>query len=337
MADVISELTNIGKIINPYLAYYLKKDASEEFLDVILHQVNTGGKRIRPALTLLCCEIAGGKLEKAIPAAVAVELIHNYSLIIDDIIDRGEIRRGKPTTRKLYGDTMALLAGLHYREAVINAVNDCMNSLKIHEILSKAIKELIDGERLDVLFEQAGRYNEYIIKHRRKYVSLSEYLDMISKKTAALIKASCIVGGLVANAPQEVIFALEKFGENIGLAFQIIDDLLDIFGESKVFGKQIGKDIIEHKLGNIIVILALEELEGNDKEKLLEILRKEKIKDEDLKTAMALIRKTNAKDKALRMAREYAFQAVKALEKLPQCNAKEKLIKLANFIIERQF
>ena len=336
--NITNKLSEIGRKVDPYLEKYLTIDLSDEFKEVVLHQVKTGGKRVRPALVILSCEACGGKEEDALPIAAAIELIHNYSLIFDDIIDHGEFRRGKPTTRKLYGDVMAMLAGLHYREAITEAINDSKNSHELHKIIAKTIKDLIEGERLDVLFEQAGRENEsYIIKHRRSKVTLEEYLRMIRLKTASLIKTSCVVGGIVANAPDEYIKALEVYGEGIGIAFQIRDDILDIFAEEKKFGKKVGKDIIEHKLGNIVILYALEELDTDSREKLLSILRKDKVTDDDVRVAINIISKTKAKEKAYELGKSYVEKAITALDKLPQSKAKEYLIALAKFIIERSY
>jgi len=335
--NVVAKLSEIGKKVDPVIEKYLMKSLSDEFKEVVLHQVRTGGKRIRPALTITCCKAVGGSEEDALPIAAAMELIHNYSLIFDDIIDHGEYRRGKPTVRKLYGDVMAMLAGLHYREAIAEAINDSKNSKVLHELVAKTIKDIIEGERLDILFEQAGRREEYLVKHRKLTVTLSDYLNMVSLKTGALIRASCVAGGIVADASEDEIEILDNYGMSIGIAFQIADDILDIFGEEKRIGKKKGKDIIEHKLGNVVILLSLSYLSNDKRRKLLSILRKDVVSDKDVEVAMELISSTKAKEEAYSLGAKYVKQALKFVRELPPSNDRKLLEELAEFIIYRKF
>ena len=180
--NILDELKRIGSQIDPLIESFLVKGVSQEFQDVVLYQVKTGGKRVRPALTILSCEACGGNLEDALPVAAAIELIHEYSLIFDDIIDRGEVRRGKDTLRKKYGDVTAILAGLHYREVISDLISMSKHPLEVRKLLSQTIKDIIEGERLDILFEQAGREDPYILEHRRYNVSFEDYLKMIGLK-----------------------------------------------------------------------------------------------------------------------------------------------------------
>lgn len=330
-----SKLFEIGKRVDPIMIKYLIEDSSEEFKPILLHQIEAGGKRIRPAIVLLSCEAAGGRSEWAIWIAAALELIHNYTLLYDDIIDRGELRRGKKTTRALYGDAMALLAGLHYREAINKLINRSPASYRLHELISKAIIELAEGERLDILFEQAGRTEKYIVEKRIAAPSWGLYLDLIQKKTASLLVASARAGAIVADAPPEVEESFAKYGLNLGIAFQIIDDYLDLFGKEEKFGKEIGKDIKEHKLSNALILLALEELEEKDKEQLLSILRKDSSSDE-INKGIELIKNTKAREKALKFAEERVKIAKTAINFLPDSNAKNFLNELADSVTKRE-
>jgi len=329
------KLIEIGRKVDPIMIHYLEKNADEAFIPIVKHQILAGGKRIRAALTLISCEAVGGKMEDALLPAAAIELTHNYSLIIDDIIDRGEIRRGFQTVRAKYGDVLAILAGIFYRETIADIINDCQNSKKINELIIETIKEIIDGERFDVLFEQAGRLDRYIIEHRYKHVPLELYYKMIGKKTATLIKSSCIVGAISANASKSDLEMLSEFGWKIGLAFQLIDDFLDIYGEET--GKQRGKDIIEHKLGNIVILHAIEEMDNKNKEELLNILRSEVVSNEKLRFALRLIDGTNAKNKTLNEAYNLIDSAKKAISKLKDSKAKNQLIEIADFIVKRVY
>ncbi|HID16787.1 TPA: polyprenyl synthetase family protein, partial [Candidatus Bathyarchaeota archaeon] len=250
----MNSLISLGRLVDPIILSYLKEGAEAKFLPILKHQILTGGKRIRAALTILSCEAVGGERERALKPAAVIELIHNYSLIMDDIIDHGEVRRGRLTVRAKYSDAMAILAGMFYREVLDELVDDCPNPERMRGLMVNAIKETIEGERLDILFEQAGREEPYVRKFRYKRVPMRLYFKMIGKKTAALIKAACLAGGLSAEASSEDLETLGEFGWKIGLAFQVIDDFLDIYGEKT--GKQKGKDIIEHKLGNAVILFA---------------------------------------------------------------------------------
>ncbi|MBS7655011.1 polyprenyl synthetase family protein [Candidatus Bathyarchaeota archaeon] len=331
----ITDLVSLGKMVDPVMLSYIDKGADARFIPVLKHQILAGGKRIRAVLTILSCEAAGGDASNALKSAALIELIHNYSLIMDDIIDHGEVRRGKPTVRAKYSDVMAILAGMFYREVLDEIVDDCPKPVEMRKLMINAIKETIEGERLDILFEQAGREEDYIKKHRYKNVSLKLYFKMISKKTAALIKAACIAGGLAANASSLILDALKAFGWNIGLAFQVVDDILDIYGEKT--GKEKGKDIIEHKLGNIAILFSLRNLSGKEKIELVNILRKPKVSRIDLNKALKLIEKTEARDKAYDLGRSFINEGKKALLSLQDSEAKSKLLSLADFILNRAY
>ncbi|MEM2122864.1 MAG: polyprenyl synthetase family protein, partial [Candidatus Bathyarchaeia archaeon] len=272
-------ILSIGRMVDPIINGYLVRGASDPFKPILLHQFEAGGKRIRAALAILSCEASGGSKDVGLNGAAVVELIHNYSLLVDDIIDKGEVRRGLPTTRALYSDVMALLAAMFYRESLEELADACRNPGEVRRIMSSTIKELIEGERLDILMEQAGR-GGYLEEKRLRRVSIEDYMDMIGKKTATLIRASCEIGCVEAGATESLRKALSSYGWSIGLAFQVVDDFLDIYGEET--GKAKGKDIQEHKLGNIAVLYAMEALPGRLRERLLSILREDRVSEKNL-------------------------------------------------------
>jgi len=292
--ESIDQILSIGRKVDPVILDFLTRKVDPAFAPIIKHQIESGGKRVRATLTILSCMATGGELTDAwIPAGI-FELVHNYSLIIDDIIDRGEFRRRVPTVRKKFSDDMALLAAMFYREALDEMAEAANPAEDIRRLTRETVKELIEGERRDVLFEQSGRESPYIEKYRATHVSVEDYMSMIGKKTAALIKASCMAGGYASKTSPKMLSALENFGWKIGLAFQVIDDYLDIFGEET--GKERGKDIVEHKLGNIAIIYALNELDEEGKRTLMNILSSIKVSSEDLRQALALIERTDSKN-----------------------------------------
>jgi len=335
--SILEELSSIGSSVDPVIREYLLRGSSEEFREILLHQVEAGGKRFRPALVMLACEAAGGTKDSALRVAAAMELVHNYSLIFDDIIDRGELRRGKPTTRKKYGDAMALLAALHYREAIDQAIDEGPRPTELHELICGTIKKLVEGERVDVLYEQAGRDDDYVKRTRLAEPSWDTYERIVTNKTASLMAACAEAGAMVAGASGGVREALGLYGGKAGEAFQIMDDLLDIFGEETKLGKRVGKDIEEHKLGNAVILLALEELDREGGRQLLAILRKKRSSRRDVSRAIRLLEATGCKERALALARERVEMAKRALGALPDSEAKRKLIAMAEAFVSREF
>jgi geranylgeranyl diphosphate synthase type I len=331
----IEEILSVGRGVNPFILDLISKKADPEFTPILRHQIESGGKRVRSALTFLCCMATGGKSGDALVPAAIFELVHNYSLIVDDIIDRGDFRRGSPTIRKAFSDAMALLAAMFYRETLDEMAQAASPAEEIRSLMRETIKELIEGERLDILFEQSGRDAPYIKDHRKKQVSMEYYLDMIGKKTAALIRASCLAGGYASKSSQRSLDALENFGWKLGLAFQVMDDYLDIFG--KKTGKERGKDIREHKLGNIVIIHALQELDEESKRALLNILSGNKVSDSDLEKALEIIERTGSKEKTLDFAIKLVEEGKNSLEPLPESDAKNKLQTIADFIYKRLY
>lgn len=209
------------------------------------------GKRVRPLLTLLTCASAGGDWEQAVPAAAAVELIHNFSLIHDDVQDRSATRRGRPTVWKRWGVAQAINTGDALFVAAHQAASrlgaravDPSTVLAVHDCLDRACLRLTHGQHLDIAFEQSAD------------VSQAAYLEMIAGKTAALIEAATTVGGVVAGNPDDRVRRFGAFGLHLGLAFQILDDILGIWGEPAVTGKPAGDDLI-HRKKTLPVIIGL--------------------------------------------------------------------------------
>ncbi|MEM3712232.1 MAG: polyprenyl synthetase family protein [Thermoproteota archaeon] len=329
-------LDGIAREVEPVIYDALSENASPEFQEVLIYPIKAGGKRIRPAVVLLSCEAAGGKPENALNAAAAIELVHNYTLIIDDIIDHGEVRRGRPTLWKKYGLSMALLAAVQYREAISELLLKSENSKRLLSIVDHYVMRLVEGERLDVLFEQFGREDEpYVVDHRRTSISLEDYIDMVIRKTSSLYEASAMMGAVEAGAEERIVEAFREFGLNLGVSFQIVDDLLDLFGSASETGKQVGKDIIEHKLGNMLILKGLERMYGDDKQFFFNVLRSKQISEEDLEKALEILAKTGVKENAAREAWLYAEKAKSMLAILPDSKAKKTLLELTDYVVYR--
>jgi len=326
-----------ASLVDPKIKEILDLSVDKKTQELVNYQMTAGGKRLRPALTVAGCLVCGGKIENVLYPAAGLEILHNCTLIYDDIIDNSNLRRGKPTTWFKFGRSIAQCIGMAYAAAVFQAANKSGYPVVFSEIFAKTMKAITDGQILDILFEQWGRKDEkYATENRYKKITEKDYLKMVNKKTASLIQACCQVGGLSAKAKKSEISALRNYGFNLGIAFQIRDDILDIFGDEKEFGKKIGKDIEERKLGNIVVFYALKELCQKEKNKFLAILKQNKIKNKDIKEALKLINKTKAKGKSFFLGEKYIKKAKKNLKNLPQNKWNEFLAEMADFVIKRK-
>jgi geranylgeranyl diphosphate synthase type I len=325
-----------ANLVDPKIKEILNLSVDKKTQKLVNYQIAVGGKRLRPALTIASCLACGGKIEDALYPAAGLEILHNCTLIYDDIIDNSNLRRGEPTTWFKFGKSIAECVGIDYAAAIFQAANKSKYSLEISEIFARTMKKIVEGEILDILFEQSGREDEkYIIENRYNGITEKDYLKMVSKKTASLIQACCEAGAISAKSKKSEIDALKNYGFNLGIVFQIRDDVLDIFGEEKEFGKKIGKDIEERKLGNIIVFYALKELSQKQKERFLVILRKNKIKNKDIKEALKLISKTKAKEKSFLLGEKYIKKAKENLKSLSQNDWNKFLAEIADFTIKR--
>ena len=211
--------------------------AADELYDPIHYLLSLGGKRIRPVLALAACEAEGGALDAAMPAAMAVELFHNFTLMHDDIMDEAPLRRGRPTVHTKWSENAAILSGdVMYTLALTALEGTPSDALAdVLRMFNVTSKEVCEGQQSDMAFET------------RDNVTVDEYVNMIRLKTSVLLAASAAMGARAAGASPERVEAWYRYGVNVGLAFQIQDDFLDTFGESGATGKQVGGDILSDK------------------------------------------------------------------------------------------
>ncbi|CAB3287684.1 Short chain isoprenyl diphosphate synthase [Methanocaldococcus lauensis] len=305
--------------IDEELKNYVNKD--DKLYNASKHLLFAGGKRIRPYLTVVTYMLKKDDIEKVLPAAVAVELIHNYTLIHDDIMDNDDERRGKPTVHKVYGEPIAILAGdLLYAKAfeAVSKINNEKKSYEVLKILSKACVDVCEGQAMDMEFENY-------------FPSMEEYLEMIRKKTGALLEAAVEIGAVMGDCNEEERKALKEYAKRIGLTFQIQDDILDLIGDKKKIGKPVGSDIREGKK-TIIVIHALKTLDEDNKKKLLNVLGNKNISDEEIKEIIEILKPSIDYAKNLmKQKTEEAKNYLKIFDK----DRRKVLEDLADFIIER--
>ena len=262
------------------------------------------GKRLRPIFLLLACEAQGGDWQHALPAAAAVELLHNFTLIHDDLEDRDEVRRGRPTLWTLWGEAQAINAGdalfaLAYRAMLDLPTPDIAPEVVLHATRQYTTGSLrvTEGQCRDIGFE------------KRDAVTEAEYLAMIGGKTAALIGLACELGGLIAAAPPARVAALHTFGEEIGLAFQMQDDLLGLWGNTQQTGKAVGADIRRRKK-------TLPILHGmRHSPELRHLLQRPTLTDADIADALALLERGGSRAYAEELAARHHAAAMRALER----------------------
>ena len=263
------------------------------------------GKRLRPALIVLACQAAGGAMESALAAASAIELIHNFSLIHDDIEDRDVQRHHRPTLWAIWGERFALTAGsVMFNLAFLTLPQSqkvpVERLLYASSRLTQSSLEMIEGQYLDISFEQ------------RLDVTTGEYLDMISRKTGALISCALEVGAFIGSGDREMACLLAKAGRYLGNLFQIRDDILGVWGDPSVTGKAVGSDILRKKK-SFPVVHALEN--GNDStiRGIKEILGKESIDEADVQQVLHMLEKTGSKERAESLTEELGRQAMETI------------------------
>ncbi len=328
MSDVKEILGNYSSDIIKTIEDELAVITPNNLQEASIYLTKAGGKMLRPSLSLITAEAVGGKRDNALKAGSAIELIHTFSLIHDDIMDDDDMRRGMPSVHKVWGEDVAILAGdtLFSKafEIIINSNQEINTPVQINKALATvadACVKICEGQASDMGFED------------RFDVSEDEYMEMIFKKTGALIAAATKVGAIMGGASDEVIDAMYEYGRLIGLAFQIQDDYLDLASDEETLGKPIGSDIGKGKM-TIIAINGLASA-GEDSEKLLEILKDDNNSQEDIDLAIEILTKCGAIEYARTLALDSVNQAKEVLEILPDSSSKQVLSDIADFVLER--
>ena len=279
------------------------------------------GKLIRPSLVLFTTEELGGNIEQALPAAIGLELVHNFSLIHDDIQDHDEIRRGRKTVWNLYGIAQAINAGDLMQALAV--AQGARAGREIVAALVEATVAMIEGQGLDLAFEE-------------EEVDVASYLDMIDKKTGALIRCAFRMGGLLAGSPIGVVQDLVEMGRDLGRAFQIRDDLLGIWGNGTVTGKPQWSDIRRRKK-SLPVSMAFAQACGEDRDLLTEVYFRKEIEDEDVERVIALMERANVRQACEEQVSAHLEQARKRLATLPFSERGiEEMNELIDYLVRRK-
>lgn len=289
--------------------------------------LSLGGKRLRPVITMMTCNLYSDDIAPSLKPALGVEIFHNFTLLHDDIMDRADVRRGKPTVHKKWSDNTAILSGDVMQIEAYKWVAETPEKYlkKVLNIFSQTAAEICEGQQLDMEFE------------KRNDVSIDEYIEMIRLKTAVLIACGCQMGAIIGGADDEDAQNLYDFGKWVGLAFQLKDDLLDVYGDEANFGKKIGGDILCNKK-TFLLINALQLATGEDA-RLLEfwLLNNAKhLREEKIEQITAIYNRLKIRELCENKMQEFLNKGIESLKKVKASETKKaELYTLANKLMER--
>lgn len=304
------------------------KGNPQSLYDPIEYVLSLGGKRIRPALCTLACDFYSGQPEKAMPAALGLEIFHNFTLLHDDIMDRADTRRGQPTVHKKWNDNAAILSGDAMVISSFQHVSqvDSPYLSNVMTLFGKTALEVCEGQELDMSFE------------KRESVGIKEYIEMIRLKTAVLLASSLKIGAIIGGAPAADADLLYNYGINIGLAFQLRDDYLDAFGDPKEFGKQVGGDIKCNKK-TYLLLSALKKAKGETAKNLNKWLNCNNPDDQEtkIKAVLEIYKETEADKRCEEAIQDFFNKSVVCVEKLQLPDNKKDILKnLAHDLMGRK-
>lgn len=300
-------------------------ESPSNLYDPLRYFFTIGGKRIRPILTLLAAEKFGSKNHEAMPAALAIEIFHNFSLIHDDIMDEAPVRRGKETVHKKWDTNIAILSGDVLLIKAYQQLNTYPENIvkELHTVFNKTAIEVCEGQQMDMDFENIST------------ISRSNYLEMIKLKTSVLLGCALKIGAIIAGANQTEQQQLYDYGINMGIAFQIQDDLLDLYGDPSLVGKQVGGDIIANK-NTLLMILAKEDANSDQLNRINE-LTKELNSEAKIQGVLTLFEQLNVKNKCAKLMNSYYDSAQGHLNNIESKSNKSALWRLTNALQHRAY
>ncbi len=321
------ELSKRVTIFDSYWHHFLLQSDPARLYEAARHLPLGGGKRMRPAIAMLACESVFGDASSVLPFGAALELMHNFTLIHDDIMDKSLIRRGLQTVHVKYGEATAILAGdllfAKAFEAMLELNVDLGMFKELDGDLVQCILNICEGQELDMDFE------------RRKTITEKEYLQMINKKTGVLFELAAKGGARIGGGSPEEVDALAKYGMFLGLSFQIWDDYLDVSSNVTVLGKDIGNDIRNGKK-TLIAVHCMHHASPEQKKTLDTVFGNPKASDEDIKAALKIFRDSGSVEYARSIAQQYNAEAKASLNILQDSLVKQTLQALADYAITRE-
>jgi geranylgeranyl diphosphate synthase type II len=309
-------IEQLQHLVNKAIADTKYTEQPAELYEPISYLMQLGGKRMRPVLVLIATEMFDGNVLKALDAAIGIELFHNFTLMHDDIMDKAPLRRGKPTVHAKWNESAAILSGdVMFVEAykLMIKVEDSILR-EVLAIFSDTASGVCQGQQADMNFE------------KRDEVSLAEYLEMIRQKTAVLLAGSMQIGALIGGAVPDQANLLYEFGENLGLAFQLQDDILDVYGNPEKFGKQVGGDILSNKK-TFMLIKAKELATGNTKSEIDQWLNRSDDPFAKVEAITSIYNLLEVRKLAEIEMEEYVNKALRALELISVDRSKKDLLR----------
>jgi len=324
------QLQSTASIVDEFILSVLEGKPKDLYL-ASSHYIKSGGKRLRPFLVIKSCELLGGNVEKALPVAAAIEMIHNFTLVHDDIMDSDEVRHNVPTVHRYYGLPLAILAGdilvmKAFQSITTHGAKAGLPYDVLVQLIARLTKSCLDvseGQALDVDMASSSKFS-----------SGSQYINMIGKKTAALFETSCELGAICAQTSKDDVSNLARFGRNLGVAFQLVDDLIGVAGDPKVTKKPVGNDIREGKK-TLPILLAIKKAKGEDRDKILRVFGAKNVTEPELKEAVSVLMSAGVDREVRNMARFYATKAIDSIKAYRDSKAKRALQSLADFVVER--
>lgn len=322
------DIETLRNIFTTYLSQSVFKPEPKNLYEPNTYFLQIGGKRLRPTLLLLATKLFGGDVEKSLPAALAIEYFHNFTLIHDDVMDNAPVRRGFKTIHTKYNLNTAILSG----DVLLVKAYECLNKIDekyfkhVFNIYTKTAIEVCEGQQIDIDFET------------QKEVLLEEYIEMIRLKTSVLLGASMQIGAILGGASEKDSALIYTFAENIGIAFQIQDDILDCFGDEALVGKQPGGDIIQNKKTLLLIEALKRSLQQNDN-RLFELIKNETTNPvEKVAVTKSIFMQYNIKAFGIMHRDAYVQAAMESLQNLSlEANKKAVLQGLVQHLVVRDF
>ena len=311
--------------VNQAIAAIPYPQQPSQLYEPIAYHMALGGKRIRPVLTLMACDAMGGDLDQALDAALGLEMFHNFTLLHDDVMDKADVRRGKPTVHRRWGDNTAILSGDTMLTLATQYIARTAN-WQVMDLFNKTAIEIYEGQQWDMDFEQ------------RNDVKVDEYINMIRLKTSVLLGCALKTGALVADAADVDTDTLYRAGVNMGLAFQLMDDMLDVWGDPATFGKEIGGDIMNNKK-TFLLINAMQLATGDDADELRHWLHDTYAsRDDKVAGVTAMYERLGIRQMALDAIAHYNDLAIAEFKQVKMSDEdKDTFIQLANQLAGRVY
>ncbi|NLK25030.1 MAG: polyprenyl synthetase family protein [Euryarchaeota archaeon] len=329
--DIIAEIGERAKAVDEQIMSYLEEGENQKLLLAVQHYPTAGGKRLRPVLAGAVAEAVGGAGKKAIPFGASLEIIHNFTLVHDDVMDNDSMRRGRPAVHVLFDVPTAIIAGDALFARAFEALSEvdvpAHSTRRLLKLTAHTVWLIAEGQQEDMDFERIPADE----------LSIEDYERMVWKKTAVLFECAARGGAIIAGGTEEQIKAMGEYARHLGAGFQMWDDILALTGEEKVLGKPVGNDIRNGKR-TLIVLHALHELKEDDprRQTLLAALGNSKARTQDIENAIQALHDCGSIEYARRLALDHAAQGKKMLEMLEPGPDREFLSRLIDYSVSRK-